>query len=179
MIIKITSSTSRISINGTTFLSETIPRLPPTNTLIIHLASCKCPTRRTLTCSENGGRTPLQTEENLLARFELGGDQTNLVNAGAAHDIDGPGNVHEHYIVVAFDKSYFLGALFEDLLHARAKTIPGGVFIVDLKLAVHGNLDDHGFVLELDVLLLVRRGLRNEGIQALGNKRGDDHENDD
>src|SRR2546429_5471729 len=67
---------------------------------------------------------PLQTKENLLARFELGSDQTNLVNAGAAHDIDGAGDVHEHYIVVAFDKSYFLGALFEDLLHARAKTIP-------------------------------------------------------
>src|SRR5256885_12107262 len=47
---------------------------------------------------------PLQTQENLLARFELGGDQTNPVNAGAAHDVDGPGNVHEHYIVVAFDK---------------------------------------------------------------------------
>src|SRR6266436_614939 len=122
---------------------------------------------------------PLQIEENLLARFELGGDQTNLVNAGAAHDIDGAGDVHEHYIVLAFDKSNFLGALLEDLLHTRAKTIPSGVFVVDLKLAVHVHLDDHGLVLKLDVLLLVRRGLRNERIQALGNKRRDDHENND
>src|SRR6266550_2576797 len=106
MIIKITKSTSRISIKGTTFMSETIPRLPPTNIPIIHLVfgdsdrvtvRSKCPARRTLTSSEN-----------LLARFELGGDQTNLVNAGAAHDIDGAGDVHEHYIVVAFDKSNFL-----------------------------------------------------------------------
>src|SRR5260370_32330397 len=37
MIIKITRSTSRISINGTTFMSETIPRLPPTDIPIIHL----------------------------------------------------------------------------------------------------------------------------------------------
>src|SRR5256884_9532583 len=97
---------------------------------------------------------PLQTKETLLARFELGGDQTNFVNTGAAHDIDGAGDVHEHYIVVAFDKSNFLGALLEDLLHARAKTIPGRVFVVDLKLAVHGNLDDNGLGPEFDVLLL-------------------------
>src|SRR5713101_2670421 len=189
MIIKITKSTSRISIKGTTFMSETIPRLPPTNMPIIHLVfgDCravtvrsKCPARRILTSSETGGASPpLQTEEKLLARFELGGNQTNLVNAGAAHDIDGAGDVHEHYIVVAFDKSNFLGTLLCDLLHARAKTIPGGVFIVDLKFAVHGNLDDHGFVLELDVLLLVRRGLRDESVQALWNDGRDDHENDD
>src|SRR6266852_8828745 len=94
--------------------------------------------------------------KNLLTSFELGGDQTNLVNASAAHDIDGAGDVHEQYIVVAFDKSNFLGALLEDLLHAGAKSIPGGVFVVDLKLAVHGHLDDYRLVLELDVLLLVR-----------------------
>src|SRR6266550_1607605 len=190
MIIKITKSTSRISIKGTTFMSETIPRLPPTNIPIIHLVFWRLrPGHRSeQTPREEDSYTqrkqvkqapPLQTKENLLARFELGGDQTNLVNAGAAHDIDGAGDVHEHYIVVAFDKSNFLGTLLEDLLHTRAKTIPGGVFIVDLKFAVHGNLDDHGFVLELDVLLLVRRGLRNERIQALGNKRRDDHENND
>src|SRR5438552_18878143 len=98
MIINITRSTSRISISGTTFMSETIPRLPPTNIPIIHLVfgdsdrvtvRSKCPARRTLTSSENrwSKPPPLQTKENLLARFELGGDQTNLVNAGAAHDI--------------------------------------------------------------------------------------------
>src|SRR5713226_9669209 len=168
MIIKITRSTSRISINGTTFMSETIPRLPPTDIPIIHLVSGKCPARRTLT-----------TCEKLLARFELGGNQTNLVNAGAAHDVDGTGDVHEQYIVVAFDESNFLGALLEDLLHARAKTIPGGVLVVDLEFAVVGNLDDHGLVFELDVLLLVRRGLRNERIQAPRRERGDDNENND
>src|SRR5260370_30861380 len=50
-----------------------------------------------------GGASPTPTNRRkLLARFELGGDQTNLVNAGAAHDIDGAGDVHEQYIVVAF-----------------------------------------------------------------------------
>src|SRR5256885_16007925 len=102
MIIKITRSTNRISINGTTFISETIPRLPSTNIPIIHLVSGKCPTRRTLTCSENGRSKPrpLQTQENLLARFELGGDQTNPRNPGPPHDADDPANVQEHYTVV-------------------------------------------------------------------------------
>jgi hypothetical protein len=69
MIIKITRSTSRISINGTTFISETIPRLPPTNIPMIHLVfvdsdrvgdnvSGKCPARRTLTICENGRGKP-------------------------------------------------------------------------------------------------------------------------
>src|SRR5947208_15159811 len=80
---------------------------------------------------------PLQIEENLLARFELGGDQTNLVNAGAAYDIDGAGDVHEHYIVVAFDKSNFLGALRVDMLLTRTKTNPIGVLVVDLLHIIH------------------------------------------
>src|SRR2546429_7208195 len=127
------------------------------------------PARRTL--------TSLQSEENLLARFELGGDQTNLVNASATHDVDGAGNIHEHYIVIAFDESDFLGALLEDFFHARTEAIPGGVFLVDLELAIVGDLDDHGFIFELDVLLLVRRGLWNERAQALRNDRRNNHEN--
>src|SRR5882762_8359501 len=117
--------------------------------------------------------------KSLLARFELGGDQRNLVNAGTTHDINGASDVLEHYIVVAFDESDFLGALLENFFHARAETIPSRVFLVDLELAIVGNLDDHGLVLKLDVLLLVRRGLRDERIQALGNDRRDDHENND
>src|SRR2546429_8233791 len=92
---------------------------------------------------------PLQTKENLLARFELGGDQTNLVNAGAAHDVDGAGDVHEHYIVIALDESDFLGALLKDFFHARTETIPSGFFLVDLEFAIVGDLDDHGFIFEL------------------------------
>src|SRR6266478_8796867 len=190
MIIKITKSTSRISINGTTFMSETIPRLPPANIPIIHLVfggsdrvgarvRSKMPGEEDSHIQRKQAERapPLQTEKNLLARFELGGDQTNFVDAGAAHDVDGAGDVHEQNIVVTLDESNFLGALLEDLFHARAKTIPGGVLVVDLELAVVGNLDDHGFVFKFDVLLLVRRGLRNERVQALRRERSNDHEN--
>src|SRR5229473_7685988 len=116
--------------------------------------------------------------ENLLTGFELCGNQADLVDARAAHDVDGARDFHEHYIVVAFDKSNFLGALLEDLFYAGAETFPGSVFIVDLELAVFLHLDDDGLVLELDVLLLVRRRLRNKGVQALGRERRNDHEND-
>src|SRR5712671_2722350 len=144
--------------------------------------SGNCPARRTLTSTSADGpprRRALQTHKNLLARFELGGNQTNLVNTGAAHNVDGAGDVHEQYIVVAFDESDFLSALLKNRFHTRAEAFPGGVLVVDLEFAIHGNLDDHGFVLELDVLLLVRRGLRVERVQALWNDGRDDHENDD
>src|SRR6267378_4147543 len=188
MIIKITRSTSRISINGTTFISETIPRLPPT---IIPMSHLVLRSRKAASVQEQMPREedshitwrhtgPRRREraKNLLTGFEFCSDQADFVNARAAHDVDSARDFHEHYIVVAFDKSDFLGALLEDLFYAGAETFPGSVFIVDLELAVFLHLDDDSLVLELDVLLLVRRGLRNEGVQALGRKRRNDHEND-
>src|SRR5258707_2961519 len=156
MIIKITRSTSKISISGTTSISETIPRLPPTDIPMIHLVWLKMPREE-----DAHIRTELR---KLLTRFELGGDQTNLVDTSTAHDVDGTGNFHEHYIVVAFDESDFLGALLEDLFDARAKGVPVGIFVVDFELATVVDLDDDGLVLKFNVLLLVRRGLRNERI---------------
>src|SRR6266850_460811 len=189
MIIKITRSTSRISINGTTFISETTPRLPPT---IIPMSHLVLRNRKAVNVPEQMPREedshitwrhtgPRQREraKNLLTGFELCGNQADFVDARAAHDVDSARDFHEHYIVVAFDKSDFLGALLEDLLHARAETFPGGVFIVDLELAVLLHLHDDGLVLEFHVLLLVRRGLRNERVQALRRKRRNNHENDD
>src|SRR5260370_40507788 len=118
MIMKITRSTSRISINGTTFISETTPRLPPTNIPMAHLVRLKCLARRTShpgarpvkwpTCESGWGKP--RPYEKLLTGFELGGDQANLVDTGAAHDVNGAGDVHEQYIVVAFDESNFLSA---------------------------------------------------------------------
>src|SRR6267378_5897965 len=145
MIIKITRSTSRISINGTTFISETIPRLPPTIIPMSHLVFPEQMPREEdshITWRHTGPRRG-ERAKNLLTGFELCGNQADLVDARAAHDVDGARDFHEHYIVVAFDKSNFLGALFEDLLDARAETFPGSIFIVDLELAVFLHLDDH------------------------------------
>src|SRR6267143_1798033 len=189
MNIKITRSTSRISINGTTFISETIPRLPP---IIIPMSHLVLRSRKAASVQEqmpreedshitkrHTGSRRRERAKNLLTGFEFCSDQADLVDARAAHDVDGARDFHEHYIVVAFDKSNFLSALLEDLLDARAETFPGGVFVVDLELAVLLHLDNDGLILKFHVLLLVRRGLRNERVQALRRERRNNHENDD
>src|SRR5216684_350632 len=170
MIIKTTSSTRRISISGTTFGSAATPCVLPTNIPMSHLAKIAC--ERTLTSCE-------RTKRKLLACLELGSDQADLVDAGATHDVDGFGDVLEHGFVVAFHKGDFLGAFLEDLLDARAKLIPIGVILVNFHLAVLANLDDDGFILQLHILLLIGIRLRHKGIETLGHKRRDDHENND
>src|SRR5207244_4791990 len=171
MIIKITSSTSRISISGTTFGSAATPRLPPTSIPMSHLAK-KFACERTLTSCE-------RAKQKLLACLELGGDQTDLVDAGAPHDVDGFGDVLEHRFVVALHEGDFLGAFLEDLLDARAKLLPIGVVLVNFHLAVLADLDDDGFVFQFDILLLIGIRLRHKGIETLGNQRRDHHENND
>src|SRR5882672_6180218 len=117
MIIKITRSTSRISINGTTFISETTPRLPPT---IIPMSHLVLRNRKAVNVPEQMPREedshitwrhagPRQREraKNLLTGFEFCGNQADFVDARAAHDVDSARDFHEHYIVVAFDKAIF------------------------------------------------------------------------
>src|SRR4029077_7029657 len=74
---------------------------------------------------------------------------------------------------------YLLSAILENLLHARAELFPTAVLVVDFQLAVFHHLNDDSLVLEFHVLLLVRRRLRNEGIETPRRERSDDHKNDD
>src|SRR5271168_417789 len=168
IIIKMTSSTSKISINGTTFISGTMPRLPPTTMPMSHLAPRIAP---------RGGLS--HPAKNLLTGFELRRDQPNFVDARAAHDVNGARDFHEQHIVIAFDKSDFLGAFFENLFHARSEAIPGDIFIVDFHLAVGQHLHHDRLILELLVLLLILVRLRHQRVQAFGRQRRDHHENDD
>src|SRR5438128_11053657 len=115
----------------------------------------------------------------LLPCFELGGDQANLVDSGAAHDVNGASHVHEERFVVALDERDFLRTFLEDLLDARTQLIPTGIFLIDLDLAVFRNLDNDSLIFQLDVLLLIGIRLRHEGIETLRDKRRDHHENDD
>src|SRR5579859_3811453 len=168
MIIKITSSARRISISGTTFGSAATPRLPPTTIPMSHLANFRA-----------RGLSHPAKKTRLLPCFELGGDQTDLVDTGAAHDVDGLGDVLEHRFVIAFYESDFFGAFLEDLLDARAELVKTGIFLIDLDLALFADLDDNGFVFEILILLLIGIRLRHKGIETLGNQGRDDHENDD
>src|SRR5262249_9019923 len=170
MIIKITSRTRRISINGTTFGSAATPRLPPTSIPMSHLA--KMPREE----DSHIQRTKLPS---LLSCFELGCDQADLVDSRAAHDVDGASHVHEHGFVVALHERDLLGALLEDLLNARAKLIPIGIFLIDFYFTVFGDLHDDGFVFQLDILLLIWIRLRHKCVETLWNERRDHHENDD
>src|SRR5713101_2453577 len=112
MIIKMTNNTSRTSISGTTFMSAMLPWFsPPTGRPISHLAPHTCP---------RGGLSHPATKP-LLTGLELGGDQADFVDACAAHNVNGAGNVHEEYVAVAFDESDFVGALFENRFQARAQ----------------------------------------------------------
>src|SRR6185295_11475232 len=113
MIMKITSKTSRMSISGTTFISTNTPPLPPPTFIpIIHLAEMAQglysavlnlidPARRT---SHNpvipalggpgAGISPWKTAaastaSGLLPRFQLCGDQANLVDSRCTHDANG------------------------------------------------------------------------------------------
>src|SRR5260370_6606921 len=107
MIIKITKSTSRISINGTTFMSETIPRLPPANIPIIHLVfggsdrvgarvRSKMPLEEDYHIQRKQAEQapPVLTQKNLLARFDLVSAQHNFVTARAPAHNDHPRDMH-------------------------------------------------------------------------------------
>src|ERR1700756_4214991 len=83
MVIKMTSSTSRTSINGTTFISTKIPRFaPPTDKPMSHLVR-KNSREEDSHIRQSELQTSLQqrnAEEILLAGLEFGGDQPYLVD---------------------------------------------------------------------------------------------------
>src|SRR6476646_2070143 len=178
--MKITKSTSRISISGTTFISEIVPSFaPPREIPMTRLASRKIPREEdshTLRRPGSGRCKPL--EETLLPGLELGRNQADSVDTGAAHNVDGAGHFHEQNVVVALNERNFLGALLKDRFETRTKAIPSRVFVVDLQFVVGKHLNDDGLILQLLIFLLVWIGLRNQSVQTMRSERSDDHEND-
>src|SRR5580704_13532614 len=185
IIIKMTRSTSRISISGTTFISATGPNFePPREIPMSRLACSQLPREEDSHTLRRPKRDrsekEILTNSNwLLPGLELSRDQADPVDSRAAHDVNRAGNFHEQYIVVALDESNFLGALFEDRFETRTEAIPGRVFVVDLQLVIDEHLDHHGLVLQLHILLLVRIGLRHKSVQPVRSERSDDHENNE
>src|SRR5580658_590994 len=124
--INMIKSTSRISISGTTFISAMVPSFEPPSEIPMSAP-------RTNEIAPRGGlQTPsaaLKKKAQLLPGLELGRDQADSVDSCTAHDVNGAGNFHEQYIVVALDESNFLGALLENRFQPRTEPIPGGVFV--------------------------------------------------
>src|SRR6516225_8094961 len=175
MIMKMTRSTSRISISGTTFHigNDSALTAQRDNT---H----ESPRSSNFPCEAGAPISRKERlDERLLTGLELGGDEADLVDAGALHDIDGAGHVHKEDVVIALDERHLLRAFLKDLLHTRPQSFPGGVFVVDLEFSVLFNLDHHRLVLELLVLLLVGRGLRHQRIEPLRRQGRNNHEDDD
>jgi hypothetical protein len=54
-----------------------------------------------------------QAGSDLLPSFKIGRDQPNLIDAGAAHDVDGPCHIGKAYRVVSLDEGDFFSALLE------------------------------------------------------------------
>src|SRR5262249_22791173 len=137
------------------------------------------PTQNLQACPSSRQVQTLKPGKILLAGLELGGDQTDFVDASSAHDVESARDLLELNFLLALHERHLFRARFEDLLDARTQLIPVSVLVVDLELVVFEHLDDNGFVLQFLILLLILVGLRNERVQALGNQRSDDHEDDD
>src|SRR2546422_9559807 len=119
-------------------------------------------------------------QRHLLPGLELGGDQTDLVNARAAHDVDGMSDIHEQYRVVPLDEGHLLRPLLEDSSQARYQRCPGVLLLVDLELAARADLNVHSLTEDLRAGLLVAgRGLRHKSLQTFGGERCDHHKDDD
>jgi hypothetical protein len=74
------------------------------------------------------------TASGLLPRFQLCGNQANLVDSRGTHDVNGASDFLKLDVVIALNESDLFRALLEDLLDARAEAFPSGIFVVDLDL---------------------------------------------
>src|SRR5208283_144880 len=112
------------------------------------------PRRKRMTLREDPHIEREKTANGLLPGLELRGDEADLVDSRAVHNIDRTGYFHEQNIIIALHERYFFGAILEDRFHAGPHGIPCGVLIVDLQVAVHLHLDDNGLIFKFRVLLL-------------------------
>src|SRR6185437_5904854 len=122
-------------------------------------------------------------QPDLTSLLDLRRDQADLIYAGSVPDVDDLGNVLEGNIVVALHEHHLLGARLKDVFETALKRIPSHVILVDLQSRRHSrspvqNLHHDRALWVWLGLLVFRRGLRNESIQALRNDRRDDHEDD-
>src|SRR5712692_1253150 len=140
----------------------------------VFLPKSNRPPAAALICSVPGAGEGL-----LLAGFDLGRNQPNLIYIGGVHDVNGACHLLERHFLVALDKRYALGAGLEDLGEPRFKCIPGGGLLIDLQRTVLGHLHHHQLAADVrGWLFLVRRWLGHERVQSLGRQGRNHHEDD-
>ena len=89
-----------------------------------------------------------------------------MIDARAAHDIDGVSDLGELDVVVTLDEGDLVGALLENIGEARTEIVPVAIVLVDLQFSARQNLDDDGAVIRLRLLLIRRRRLRNTIVES-------------
>ena len=103
-----------------------------------------------------------------MSSLEVGGNQSNLVNAGAPHDVNGPGNIGKAHVIITLNESDLLGAFLENVVEAGTQRVPVRVLVVDLQLPRIKDLHHNRFLFDLLLFLLIgRRGLWHQCIQTL------------
>src|SRR5271163_2776999 len=75
----------------------------------------------------------IRSPDFLAARFDLGCDQADLIDAGRMRDINNVSDVGEGNIVIALHKHYLLGAGLENILQTALQSFPSGLVLIDLE----------------------------------------------
>src|ERR1700727_3021568 len=113
-------------------------------------------------------RTPGGTGRTILtARFDLGGDETDLVHTGGVGEIDDVGYVDEGDGIITLHKHDLFRALLIDVSEAPLQIVPSRIFVVDLDAGILSGaavdqLDDDGAVGSIVFGRVRRRRLRKQ-----------------
>src|SRR5713101_2951180 len=113
MTMKMISRTRRMSISGTTFISAIAPLLVPTCIPMTSFLSGGSPPGWPF---QRRSSAPFRPPGGLiLAGFDLGRNQPNLIYIRGVHDVNGARHLLKRHFLVALDEGYALGAGLEDL----------------------------------------------------------------
>src|SRR5580693_9547966 len=69
----------------------------------------------------------------LTARFNLGRDQADFIDASRMRYVDHVGHVGEGHVVVTLDEHDLLGARFENVFQAALQRLPSGFVGIDFQ----------------------------------------------
>src|ERR1035438_129879 len=96
---------------------------------------------RSATCHLSGRDAALsklasQVQRALAARFNLRGNQTDLIYSRGMRDVNHIGHVRERDGVIALHEHDFLGAGFIYIGQTPLQVVPGSIFLIDLEAGI-------------------------------------------
>src|ERR1039457_5566628 len=118
-------------------------------------------------------------KSRLLTCFNLGGDEADVVDARATHDVDGPRDLGELDVVITFYESDLVSALLENFEETRAEIIPVARVLIDQHFSAGHHLNHDGAIIGFSLFLIGRRRLRNQSLQSCRRPGSDHYEDND